>query len=369
MLRNNDRISSYQLAMLLIATIVSVGVFSMPADIAEGAGSDAWFIVVLAGVINALAAVVIVKLNSRFPGKTIAEYGPLIIGKAPGKILLLIFAAYLTMVIAFETRAFTEIVKMFLLFRTPTEVIVLCLLLVAVYIVRGGIECIARMCEILFPLIFIPFLLILSPGVTMANPENLLPVFQNIPEKIMTTFPGTAYSFGGLELLLFYIGFMKKPKKALKPVLGALLFVTMFFTFTVALCVAYFGAKATPYFIWPLLSYIRSINIPGLFIERLDGIALSIWTLTVFSTIIAAFYITVYSISKALNTKESKQFALPLVIVVYYLALQPDSIVQLFEWGDIIFPYFTSALMYVVPVLLLILSYVRGLGGGENEKA
>ena len=362
MIRNNDIISPYQIAVIIIMTVISVGVFSIAADAADAAGTDGWLVVALSGAINVLAVFIIVKLNSKFPGKTFAEYSQTVIGIIPGKILTSLFAIYLLIVIAYVTRAFTEVVKMFLLFRTPTEVIMLSLILVCTYIVRGGAECIGRVNELIFPILFIPFFIVMMFGVPLMDFSNLRPVLQTPPVKILTAIPALIFSFGGIEVVLFYIGFMKNPKKAYKPAIIAVLFITLFLIMATAFCIAAFGKNATSHFLWPLVNYIRAISLPGLFIERLDGVILSLWILAVFTTIVSAYFIVSYSISKVVGTKEQKQYVLPLAIVIYYLALQPDSLAELYEWGGTIFPYAISSFLYAVPIMLLLIAKLRKLG-------
>ncbi|HWR61346.1 MAG TPA: endospore germination permease [Clostridia bacterium] len=362
MIRNNDVISPYQIAMIIIMSVISVGVFSIAGDAAGAAGSDGWLVVATAGLLNLLPLAVIIRLNSRFPGKTFAEYSQDIIGVIPGKALTCAFAVYLLLVIAYVTRAFTEVVKMFLLFRTPTEVIMMSLILVCTYIVRGGAECIGRINELIFPIIFIPFFIVLMFGFPVMDFSNLLPAFQTPPDKMLTAVPALIFSYGGIELALYYIGFMKDPRKAYRPAFLAVLFITFFLTLITVFCIAAFGPEATKQFLWPLVSYIRAIHLPGLFIERLDGVILTLWLLTVFTTIVSAYFIVGYSISKIAGTKEQKQYILPLSILIYYLALQPDSLATLYSWGGRIFPYIISAFLYVVPVMLLLVARLRKLG-------
>ncbi len=368
MMRNNDTISPYQLAMIIIMTVISVGVFSIASDVAEAAGTDAWIMILMAGIVNIVAAVIIVRLNARFPNKTFAEYTQELIGTIPAKLVLLLFIGYLTSVMAYELRAFTEVIKMFLLFRTPTEIIILSLLLVCTYIVRGGVECIGRINELIFPLLFIPFFLILLPGFNLLHFDNLLPLFQDIPKKLLMALPLTAYNFGGIEIALFYIGFMREPKKAYKPLILAISFITLFFAMITVLCIGAFGVNYVPELIWPLVNYVRAINLPGLFIERLDGIILSLWIMTVFTTLVTLYFVVSYSLSKVFNTREQKQYVLPLVVVIYYLSLQPDSLAQLLKWGDLLFPYATPFFLYIAPLLFLVIAILRKKGVKGDEK-
>jgi spore germination protein len=367
LIRNNDVISPYQLAMIVIMTVIGVGVFNIVHIIAKFGGNDGWIIMTALGVAHIFLAFLMVKLSCRFPGKTFPEYIQLIIGVFPGKILVFIISCYILVNLAYEVREFTEVAKMFLLPRTPTEVIIFALILVCVYVVRGGVESVARVAEVTFPILFIPFFLVLIPGLPRLDLTNLLPFGNDIGAKFVRMIPHAPHAFRGIEFILFYIGFMERPQKAYKPVTWALVFITFFYTLVSVIGISAFGVKSAAKTIWPLLNYIRNINIPGLFLERLDGVILSIWVITVFTTIILGFYIVTYSASKILNTKEQKQFALPLMIFIYYLALQPASLAELYMWGDWIFKYVNSIFMYVVPIVALVIAAIRRLGVKKSE--
>lgn len=367
MIRSNDRISPYQLAIIIIMSVIGVGVFNLVHTITKYGGNDGWIIMAALGLVHILLAFLLIRLGSKFPGKTFPEYIQEIIGVIPGKILVFIISIYILINLAYEVREFTEVAKMFLLPMTPTEVIIFALVLVCAYVVRGGVECVARLCEVTFPLLFIPFFLVLIPGLPGLDLTNLLPIGTDLGIKFQRFLPHTTHAFRGIEYILFYIGFMERPQKAFKPVGWALIFITGFYTLISIIGISAFGAKSATKTIWPLLSYIRNINIPGLFIERLDGIILAIWVITVFTTVITGFYIITYSFSKVMNTKEQKQFALPLVIFIYYLALQPDGLAELYKWGDWVFKYVSAVFIYVIPVAAFALAAIRRLGVKKNE--
>lgn len=368
MIKNNDMISPYQLAMIVIMTVIGVGVFNLVHVVAKYGGNDGWFIIGVLGLVHVLLGLLLVRLGNKFPGKTFPDYIQEIIGVIPGKILVFVIAFYIMCNLAYEVREFTEVAKMFLLPRTPTEVIIFALVAVCVYVVRGGVESVARIAEITFPALFIPFFLVLIPGLPGLDLSNLLPFGKEMGNGFVRMTPNMPFAFRGMEYILFYIGFMKKPEKAYKSVTWAVLFVTFFYTLVSVICLSAFGAKSATKAIWPLLVYIRNINIPGLFIERLDGIILSIWVITVFTTVITGFYIVTYSISKILNTEEQKQYALPLLIVIYYLALQPSGLAQLYEWGSWGFKYVSTIFIYAIPVLVLIIASLRRLGVKKDEE-
>lgn len=363
MIRNNDIISPYQIAMIVIMTTIGIGIFSLPSQLAETAGTGAWFIIPIGGLINIIFINIILRLNNRFPHKTLPEYAEAIIGKVPGKILTASYAIYFLIVVAYEARVVNEVIKAFLLFRTPSEVIIISIILICTYAVRGGVECVARIMEVFFPLLFIPLLLIMIPGITDLDATNIMPMFYKLPSKIFISLPTLVLSFAGYEVLLFYVGFMRNPKKAYKGANIGIIFITVLYMIITIMCLAMFGVNLLKDTVWPLLGYVRNINLPGLFLERLDAVMLSIWLFTVYTTMVSSYFVVTYSLSKILGASEQKQFALPLVPLIYYIALLPDNIAQMNDMANTLFQSLGVILISIVPILLLVIAWIRKVRG------
>lgn len=367
MIKDDDIISPYQIAMIVIMVLSGAGVFSLPRVLAETAGSNSLVMLVIGGAISLIAIYIIVNLNNRFPGKTLPDYCSEIIGTVPTKILMTIYAIYFIFFIGFEVRVISEIIKMFLLTDTPSEVIMLCMILTSTYAVRGGVECIGRTAELFFPLLFIPFFLLLLPGLTDMDFSNLLPVFYGFQKKLTDAIPTMALSLAGYETLLFYIGFMKEPKKAYKYASFGMIYVIVFYMITTGLCISKFGVEWNKKMVWPVLGYVRSINLPGLFIERLDGVMLGIWILAIYTTIIILYFSLTFSLSKIFGTKEQKQYALLVVPAIYFAALTPQNPAQILEMPVYVNQFVGNVLKILVPLLLLLIALIRKKGGAKNE--
>ena len=368
MIADDDVITPYQIAMIVIMVLTGAGVFSVPRILAECAGSNLLIILLFAGAIVLGLTYIIIALNCRFPGKTLPDYSIEIIGKAPAKILTILYVLYFLVFISMEVRIISEIVKLFLLTEAPVELIILCMILTSTYAVRGGVECIGRISELFFPLLFIPFAFMLLPGLTDVDFSNLLPVFYGFEKKLFRSLPGLALSFAGFETLLIYMGFMKEPKKTYKYALRGLVFVTVSYMIIAGLCISKFGIEWTKKMVWPVLGYVRSINLPGLFIERLDGVMLGIWILAIYTTVIILYFALTFSLSKIFETKEQKQYTLPMVPFVYFASLIPLSPKEILRMPVYINQYFGSVVIFIIPTFLLILAFVRKKGGENREK-
>ena len=143
----------------------------------------------------------------------------------------------------------------------------------------------------------------------------------------------------------FLFRLYKEPKKSLFKA-SKENFVTITYSILTILCFGMFGTKLLKGIVWPVLAYVRGINLPGLFIERLDGVMLGIWIFTVYTTMIAIYFALTYSLSKIFGTKEQKQYALPMVPIIYFMALIPQNIAQVEKMTKYLFQYFGSILIF-----------------------
>ena len=172
---NQEKITSNQLMAIMISLLIGIGIMSLPRTVTEAAGPDGWLLVPAGGVIVIITSVIISKLGLLFPGKTVVEYAGDVITKPLGLIFLLGLFVYFVIFCAFEARVLAEVTKQFLLDRTPTEALVITILLACAYLVRQDIATIGRMgrCWCRCSLFYLLFLL---PVIPQMDLTNLLPL-------------------------------------------------------------------------------------------------------------------------------------------------------------------------------------------------
>ncbi|MFC5406851.1 GerAB/ArcD/ProY family transporter [Cohnella soli] len=74
------KISGFQLVLLMHPTIMASGLILMPSITAIQAKQDIWLSPIMASVIGYLNVYLVYRLNKLYPGKTIIEYAPRIVG-------------------------------------------------------------------------------------------------------------------------------------------------------------------------------------------------------------------------------------------------------------------------------------------------
>ncbi|QIB27732.1 GerAB/ArcD/ProY family transporter [Caloranaerobacter azorensis] len=359
MLKGNDKISSNQVMFILLTTIIGVGILSLPREAVEKAGTDGSILIILGGIVACIFTVISVKLVTLFTNKTIVEFGREIVTTPISNIVSIIFFIYYIIISAFEVRILAEVVKMFLLDDTPTEVIIISILLVSAYLVRGGIEGLARMAELILPIVIIPVFLLLLSLIPDLDFTNLLPLFRTNPWDIIKSVYVPFFSFIGYELVLFMAAYVKDTENLMKFNVLSILLVTFVYVvfFIVSLC--RFGVNEVKHLLWPILSIMKTIDLPGAFIENIEGIVMGLWVLSVFASLSPFYYSSALILCKLFGLKEHRYFVLPIMPFIYALSLAFDNIATVYDIMGKSINYIGIFTVIAVPTIYLIVALIK----------
>ncbi|MGG2026571.1 GerAB/ArcD/ProY family transporter [Gottfriedia sp. S16(2024)] len=354
-----DQISTNQTVMLIVNFIFGAGILILPRSVTDKVKTpDGWISVIISGLLITLLAFLLVMLCKQYPNETYFQFTQKIIGKWLGISLSILIIIYYICLSALEVRVMAETTRLFLLQGTPNWAILIPFLWVGLYLVLGGINPIARILEIIFPITVFFFLLVIFLGIGIIEIDNLRPVLGNGIKPVLNGLKTTSLSFSGFEVILFIYMFMKDKTKISRTIMFGIGIPFIFYTITVVAVVGAFSVDGVLLQTWPVLTYIRSYDIQGLFVERFDSLLLVIWIMQIFGTFIIAFYICSLGMAQIFNKKSIKPFLFGTLPFIYIIAMIPKDINQTFVLGDTI----GNAAFYlfgIVPLLLLVISFVR----------
>jgi len=360
-----DRITTPQAAVVVINFILGTGILTLPrASVEKVKTPDVWITVIIGGLIAMMAGVMIVKLSQQFPEKTFYQYSRIIAGKWVGGLLSVLFVCYLLITAGFQVRAMVEVTGFYLLEGTPVWAITMSFIWVGLYLTIGGINPIARMFEIIFPITVILFLLVTFMSFGIFEMDNLRPVLGLGVIPVLKGVKTTALAYTGLEIMLFLPAFMVHPDKAVKAVIVGIAIPLIFYVITVIMVIGALSVDGVVTRTWPSLELIRSFEIPGLIFERFESMLLVIWIMQIFATFTIAYYAAALGLAQ-LFKKDIHPFLYGLLPVIYIITRMPKNINDLFKLGDMI-GNVAFYLFGLLPLLLLIIS--RWKVGKHEEK-
>ncbi|MFB7139744.1 GerAB/ArcD/ProY family transporter [Gottfriedia sp. NPDC056225] len=354
-----DRISTNQTVMLMVNFIFGAGILILPRTITDKVKTpDGWISVVISGLLILLLVFLLVMLCKQYPNETYFQFTQKIISKWLGVPLGIIIIIYYTCLSAIEVRVMSETTRLFLLQGTPSWAILIPFLWIGLYIVLGGINPIARMLELIFPITVFFFLLVIFLGIGIIDLDNLRPVLGNGIKPVLNGLKTTSLSFSGFEVILFIFVFMKDKKKITKAIVYGISIPFVFYSITVVAVVGAFSVDGVLLQTWPVLTYIRSYDIQGLIVERFDSLLLVIWIMQIFATYIISFYIGSLGMAQIFNKKNMKPFMFGTLPFIYIIAMIPKDINDTLIMADAIGN--TAFYLYgIIPLLLLVISFVR----------
>lgn len=345
-----------QTAFILTALQIDTGIALLPRQLARVTDHGGWISLLLGGAVYTLLALIILRLARRFPGQVVYDYLPRVLGRPAGLALALLFAAVFLLPAFINTRYYVDAVQIWSLPRTPTWVLNALTIIPGAYLARFGIQAIARFAEFYMLILLLSFFMIASPAKEI-DWGSFLPLFDVDFSQVLSGTMATAYSFGGVFILLLAFPRMHEKRLASRAAVLGLSVTTFTYLLITVMSVGILSTQALSEELFPVLTLISLTRLE--IIQRLDVIFLYLNLITVITTQAAVFYMS----ARALQTVTGYGYEkfLPWLGLVPFFALfyRPD----IFEFDKI-----TESLSYIlltaealVPLMVLAIAAVRGI--------
>jgi spore germination protein len=358
-------ITVLEVVAILFGSTVGVGVLAAP-RLAVDAGGTGAPLVSLIGVLIAFAGAVLVTiLGLRFPGESIAIYGKRVLGKWTAAIMSLVIAAYFAILTALSAREFGKISVVAVLQKTPTEITTLIMIVLVAIAARNSITTFSYIHLFYFPLIMAPVAIISILSLKNANFLYLQPIWSSEPLASMAV--GSLTTAGLLQggfILAIVLAAVRRPSKAMKATIIGMGLSGGVYVFTMIAALAVFGPQEIKLLYWPTLEMAKTTLLPGEVLERLDAIFISVWVIAVFTSIYSTFYITIEVVSQTFGLKDSRMLSLPFATGIFFIAMLPPNIVQLYRVITLAGQY-GLILTFGYPLVLWVVALVRRVRGVE----
>lgn len=303
MSKDKNKITSKQLATLIISAQIGVGILTLPPMLAEKTGHDGWIAVLLSGITSLPVVVIIMVLARRYRDKSLIKINYCLYGTYLGHIFNFIFILYLSAATSLVLRILVEVIKINVLRVTPGEVLTLFNFLPAIYMARYGFKVIARFANevyLLVPIVLLFFFSIIKEmRLTYLMPigdAGIVPIMKGI----FVTLP----MFLGIELIPLMYSNVEDNNKTMKYVLWAHTYSTVFFIIVVAVSTLVYGETLLKMMSFPLFLVFRVYK--STLFERVDLFFNAIWLPAMGATSLIYYYSGFYSIKEMFQVRKEK---------------------------------------------------------------
>ncbi|MBD2862417.1 MAG: spore germination protein [Paenibacillus sp.] len=347
--------------------MIGIGVLTLPRMAAESSGESGWIVVIGGCLLAILALSVIIKLSNRHPGQTIVDYairllGPKrypLVGRLIGLPLFTAYFLFWAASTALIARSFGEVVVTNVLRETPLEVVILTMLFTGLFFVMHDEQVLIRVNEILLPIIVVPVVIIALSSLQSARLDNVLPIFSGNWLGLLKGVFYTAGSYLGFEMMSIFLANTEQGGKRMTAgIIGVAIpgFIYVLIAFS---GISVFGVDELRILAWPTLELVKTSEVPGLILERLESAFLGVWVASVFTSVGNMYFAATIIATQAYKVKSRRWIAVLMLPVLYWFSMLPPSSQKLIEYQRLNI-YLGMCIAYVVPVLLLLISFARG---------
>lgn len=354
-----SKITQRQLFFLIIHTQIGGGVLSLAFDVQEVTGRDSWISVLISGIFIQVLILLFFTLLKRFSNLNIFEISIALLGKFIGKIINFFYILFFIFTNVSLITYYGKLLHTWITPRTPMWVLSALITSTSIYLVRENLRVITRF----FILAFFPFFTILFLSIYSMKDINILHVMPVGSSGILKILQGTnkcIISMVGFELaLVFYPFVLGKKKTQLKTLSVANLFVTLFYTFMVFLCLTYFSPIEIRLIPEPVLYMIKAQSFK--IIERTDLVFLSIWIIFFTTSFMSYLYASSVGAASLFNIKSHKKIVPYIGALTFFISLflKSPKVIEALPNYYAIASYITIGF---IPIFFLLISLFKKVG-------
>lgn len=352
-----NRISSLELAGIVVALILATGSVTLPTFTGLVARHDGWIASLSGAIMGTLVLAAVVALDRRFPGDTLPEYSEKVLGPWLARFLLALYTVYFFHIAALVVRQSTDFLAAGFYPTAPPLSLGAPLVALTAYMVWHGLEIIGRTTLIVIPMQLVASLIVTGAAVSQLQPDLIMPLFERGVAPVFRAALIPAAWFGEVIALAFFFASVRGRRARVK---GA-----VWGTVIVVALVVILGLSSTMLFgdqvgllAYPHSSVARFVTIGGFL--RIDPMTMAVW---LFLTVVKAavlHYVGVIALTRLLGLQDYRPLVVATagLILVFSEGLFADK-QDVDAWLLSGWPVYAFGMQLAIPALLLAAALVR----------
>ncbi len=360
MFADNDKISQTQCMRLLFFDMIGIATLVLPGFLAKICGEDGTSCIFIGMILGLLWLWTLSKALKHIGGNYL-DFSKTVIGTLGEKVLGVVYGLYYLLFGAYSIYLLSQLIQETLLKEEKFWLISLSLLVLVVYGIYRGIESRARVYEILFYLILIPFLIMLLLGAGDMQLENMTLRGTTPIAGIAKGSYGVFLIFSSLQMLLMTSNYIE-PAKSLKAGRKSVLLTGILLFALYEILLGVFGVGGIQHLSFPAVNLMSTVTIPGGFLRRGDSFMVAVWFFTLYAAGASGIFYGSQCLSHLWKPKGKKQqkiwhglylmISLALAYFISYQCMLFQSSMEQIVWK--VFWYLTPFFL-ILPFILLLL--------------
>lgn len=349
MLKEKTGIGTGLFFTVIISLLLGIGNQQTAFLAAKYGGHNGYLGLIGAYLISILVILAAFDLQKMYPGKSLIEYVPLILGKVLGKVIGFIFILLIFFVTVWSIRSTAEVINLYFLQTTPLWIIAVFFLVAIAYLAFQGIEGITKTCSFIFPMAFVFIVLTLVASYQYFQFDRIKPVLY-INLSTLSSVLHLFYAFLPLSVIFIFLPYISSNRKGLAATLKSTgIGAAVIFLYIVA-NIGTYGADGVIRYAWPNIELTKIIDIPYLF-QSFGSFYIIAWLSQIYIATGACYFASAQGFTQIFTFLHYKWFIIILFPIVIFTALFLPGVIDVRSY----FTYFRiigSIILIIIPLLL-----------------
>ncbi len=348
----------YHEAISLIVITISTRVFfTSPAVVAAIVGTSGWYMTLISALVAAFAFMFVYLLLKRFPRKNLMEINDLVLGRWVGSIVSFIFAGFLLFTASTNMREFSEVLKVYVLPKSPPSLIMVFFTLCVIVLSFIGLETIARFAKFIIYILAAGYIIIILLSTQNFSIHRLFPLFGYGLDTAILNGINRNSVYGPVTLVGVIALSLHGPKEIKRIGFSSIIISGIVISSAVLAFDLVFPYETALELVSPMYAMAALIDYGG-FLQRMEPIFLFLWNFGTFIEVTLLFYGVLMIYCHVFKISDKRPIILPLATALYSLNLLPSGISEVVSgfvpalraWGWI-FYFLPSIIVLVVAVI------------------
>lgn len=359
-MRDQPRIGRREAFWLVVIFIITKVFLAYPRTMAEIGETAAWVVIIVGGLVSALAWWVLGSLLNRHPGASLIEAARRVGGTAAALAVGLGFTAMFVFMAATVLRQFGETIINAILPEMPISAILIPFVVVFSYAAYQGVEPLTRVTWYVTPWIVGGAGVIVAMTLALeSDVGRLFPLLGTGPAVIIPA--GALRSSMFIEMVL--VGLLRPSlDPRVRPVPFGLACLSTSVAIFVVIQVAYLTSFPPPLAgttALPMYTMARLIAV-GRFVQRVESVMFFIWVLAGCGKLTAAVYAASVSLAESLRLPAYRPLIFPLAVLVLTLSFLPENLSEATRLDADVLRVYGIIPAFVLPALVWLIDLARG---------
>lgn len=320
MLAGRQKISLKQALLIYITLFFSPSIRFMPSYTAVIAKQCGYLSPIVPFIILVPLIILLNKVFMKHKDKSLIDIYYHSLGKTAGKALLFLYVLWMLLITALYTRYYSERLVTTVFTQTKIDIFILVMMVTIAYVLKSGFVVIARMNEIIFPLISMIFFILAIFMMPNFKINNITPIsYLDIIPIVRAGF-GISFLWGYLIYILFLSDIINDKENLMRQGMYTLTYLTISSSILVAFVIGIIGYSITAKIPLPFMDAVKIVSFFDI-VAKIESVVVIIWILADFILISTFSYIILHLLKSIFNLEDERHFINIFLIILYFLAM------------------------------------------------